>query len=606
MPAVAIRSTVLTSTNIKWVKPQPLWAFEDTDMSRPWLAQFKDDRFLPSFLDLMAGKVVGQTPADLHQTVPDKTDIDGKGTMQLKLYQPLHQRYYLVTGSLICRQFGMPDRTVVRKNGEKTSFVLRRTVKDAQGNPVEQGWVNDGPNKGWQPLKDEQKRLVLIRKDEQRLPLHPVKVGMINQAPTNIQRKVYYGYIPVDGREKYLMQRDDTAQAIQDAIDHPPAGGPISDPRIDQVRTQVFEPWRGLYVDSKGNKLDSQHTPGTDAQRLISLYLIVDLGDFLKNNLPSVLDAVTNDRTNLPDNQQHTNAHRQALLDELNKIFLDATSGQIKLAAAIKDLQDSSKLAQAEADSPTLTYNVYDAIREYAIADLPAGKFIDPYHGDHQDAPTIPPPTDGVYRVHVRATHQNGAETKVYYLADDGPFHKLVQDALDEEKTEKKSNNKQWLNVPPEVEDMIKNDPPDGDVYYLRLVYEYGDGCVVLSDLSEGFTFARPFDPDAPARHIRIELPSIKPKDLRKFKRGVGMQSSCELNKLTNLLSLDNVMNGNISAQTCTSVELAMICSFSIPIITLVAFIVMFIFLVLLNIIFWWLPFIRICFPVPKPSRVGA
>ena len=38
-------------------------------------------------------------------------------------------------------------------------------------------------------------------------------------------------------------------------------------------------------------------------------------------------------------------------------------------------------------------------------------------------------------------------------------------------------------------------------------------------------------------------------------------------------------------------------------IIFLVAFIVMFIFLILLNIIFWWLPFLKICFPIPvKPT----
>ena len=42
------------------------------------------------------------------------------------------------------------------------------------------------------------------------------------------------------------------------------------------------------------------------------------------------------------------------------------------------------------------------------------------------------------------------------------------------------------------------------------------------------------------------------------------------------------------------------ICSFSIPIITLCAFIVLNIFLQLLNLIFWWLPFLKICIPVPK------
>ena len=37
------------------------------------------------------------------------------------------------------------------------------------------------------------------------------------------------------------------------------------------------------------------------------------------------------------------------------------------------------------------------------------------------------------------------------------------------------------------------------------------------------------------------------------------------------------------------------------PIGTLLIPIVMFIFLILLNIVFWWLPFLKICFPVPIP-----
>jgi hypothetical protein len=39
------------------------------------------------------------------------------------------------------------------------------------------------------------------------------------------------------------------------------------------------------------------------------------------------------------------------------------------------------------------------------------------------------------------------------------------------------------------------------------------------------------------------------------------------------------------------------ICTMSIPIITICALMVLWIFLALLNIIFWWLPFVRICFP---------
>lgn len=45
--------------------------------------------------------------------------------------------------------------------------------------------------------------------------------------------------------------------------------------------------------------------------------------------------------------------------------------------------------------------------------------------------------------------------------------------------------------------------------------------------------------------------------------------------------------------------ESGWICGFNIPIITLCAFIVLNIFLTLLNIIFFWLPFIKICIPIP-------
>ncbi|MEL7371019.1 MAG: hypothetical protein AAFN74_19015 [Myxococcota bacterium] len=42
------------------------------------------------------------------------------------------------------------------------------------------------------------------------------------------------------------------------------------------------------------------------------------------------------------------------------------------------------------------------------------------------------------------------------------------------------------------------------------------------------------------------------------------------------------------------------LCALNLPIITLCAFIVLFIFLSLFNLFFWWLPFVRICLPIPK------
>ena len=46
-----------------------------------------------------------------------------------------------------------------------------------------------------------------------------------------------------------------------------------------------------------------------------------------------------------------------------------------------------------------------------------------------------------------------------------------------------------------------------------------------------------------------------------------------------------------------------LICSFSLPVITICALLVLMIFISLLNIVFWWLPFLRICFPIALKAK---
>jgi len=63
---------------------------------------------------------------------------------------------------------------------------------------------------------------------------------------------------------------------------------------------------------------------------------------------------------------------------------------------------------------------------------------------------------------------------------------------------------------------------------------------------------------------------------------------------VTSLLGLSN---GSIGGPGGFSIGL--ICSFSIPIITICAFILLFVILIALNIVFFWMPFFKICLPVP-------
>ena len=46
----------------------------------------------------------------------------------LKLYQPAHQRYYLVSASLVCQLPGLPDRAIDSAQQERATFVVRRLL----------------------------------------------------------------------------------------------------------------------------------------------------------------------------------------------------------------------------------------------------------------------------------------------------------------------------------------------------------------------------------------------------------------------------------------------------------------------------------------------
>ena len=151
----------------------------------------------------------------------------------------------------------------------------------------------------------------------------------------------------------------------------------------------------------------------------------------------------------------------------------------------------------------------------------------------------------------------------------------------------------------------------DGDApprFRVRCIYER-PACgplhpPLLSKPTETFVLAQFFDFDAPSRPIRIPLPiDTSIKDLRKFRKNVSFVISEQLkNQMNQVKSLKDVMDGNLAGPDSATAGFGLICSFSMPIITICALIVLMISISLLNIIFWWAPFFRICFPFPKKA----
>jgi hypothetical protein len=124
-----------------------------------------------------------------------------------------------------------------------------------------------------------------------------------------------------------------------------------------------------------------------------------------------------------------------------------------------------------------------------------------------------------------------------------------------------------------------------------------GDGCppcIVWSPPSPAFTI-KPWYESGDAPPIQIELPALTPERMRDLKPNVAFKVPPEIQQFIDKLNLQGPLDGEANKKA--GIKFGMICGFSIPLITICACIVLQIFLVLLHIVFFWLPFIRICIP---------
>jgi hypothetical protein len=128
-----------------------------------------------------------------------------------------------------------------------------------------------------------------------------------------------------------------------------------------------------------------------------------------------------------------------------------------------------------------------------------------------------------------------------------------------------------------------------------------GDGCppkIVWSAPGERFRIV-PWYEGGTVPPVRVKLPDPTDREaLKKAKPGVAFEVPESLKNMIDGTSLDALLNGDEPPQG-PGIGLGWICGFNIPFITICAFFVLNIFLQLLNFVFWWLAFIKICIPFP-------
>ena len=502
-------------------------------------------------------------------------------TRPLKLFQPAHQRFYLVTTCLVCRTLGLPDRTINAGAQERATFVIRLLQPHADADPV-----NPDPtdcdelalvNGAWQPVGSIPG---ILFAGEQQYPLSPVTYLEEDQR----NRRLLMGLVPVGDRERLLQAARPSA-----AGQAPPP--PLIDARQMMLKTQVIYPLSSMEglanqmfqlassLPVSGSNVAALAPPtpaqGPQAQFIddgnaqiqeTSWYILLDLARYLQTNLNPLWQQILSNGASAPSPD----------LADLWNMLAGASFGGVTMIKALQqafvigDSLDKGTVDKSNWPSGFVFYSVTPAAIQQ-----------------------VQPPLN-------RTTFENLIVAALPAVNPNPPLPaRTVAQA---------------------------NANPQGTVWFsMRCVLERPN-CgnltpPLVSEPTTAFQMAPYFDPDAPARPIRIGLPiDTTPAGLRKFDKNTAFVMSdtlCgQVGKLSGVSFGDLVLSvlpwpfhqdlpggGGSTACTPGGVPGGMVCSFSIPIITIVALILLIIFVKLLDIVFFWMPFFQICLPLPNFTK---
>jgi len=690
---------VLTTHDTKWVSPSPLWP-EITDTSsaaarkifrRPVILRFDNDNFMDELLSLMkyyperlvewqAQPETWREPMSKPETlsrlsvtkplsqfeqtqtrqleslsgspvvsaVSTGINIVQTAEKPLKLYQPAHQRFYLVTASLVCRSVGLPDRAVDLAKQQKVEFVVRRLFpKSSPDAPTpdicnidecdEYAHIIGENGSRWQKVQQGTvtSNKVLLD-EEERLPMFNLGYDEKEGA----RRRMLAGFIPVGKREAYMnadlsaipVDDSETDGEISDA-----SGSSLSTEKRDAIThlfsLQVAGPWKNLISQAinEANKaddwasnpppiveeFDGSPNPGPSEDSNISVtrekiqttswYILVDFVQFLEDYIPNVHSYIKNSAAPSGISQQEQDLY-DALADvsinrpDYNDIYISDAyhSYNDLLGSLVSALQYLIDNPAIETNLDLLDYP-YDRKNENTEADYSWPDFLFPLADPVHDAPLpdldITDPSDNEPDI---SHDQIDALTQLVGAAIPDDVSRAAPDVTP-------------IKTP-------TTDRRDG-WFVIRCVFETPNcgpfQLPIVSESSVPFKLASFFDPDAPGRPITIPMPlDISPSGLRKFNKNASFMISdmlCgKLKKMRKITLGDLVLSvlpwpfhkdlpdpGDTGPCSKGGTGFGMICSLSIPIVTLCAMILLIIMVTLFDIFFRWLPLLFFCFPVP-------
>lgn len=691
---------------IQWTAPSPLWetaishssaVVRRQELSRPSILRFATDTFMDDFLKMTEndpkrlnqyialpetwrgiapmpealnpapafaknfkrlGLISARKKAKLGGAVQttDKFTAYANSTANrpLKLYQPAHQRFYMISACLVCERPGLPDKIPNAGREEKVTYVLRRMFPKVDSAPTkplpppdstyeEYAYVITDQGARWKKVSNKES----LEKDEEQQALFSVNMT----EDDGRRRKIFAGMIPTGRREAYIA----AGKFSEKSPDDPTNPDKPIDSRVYTMRSQFRDPWKNLLQTASYAKKaalssvvpDEDESDINSAQKdiiktareqiqTISWLILLDFANYLKENLPNVWAAL-----NTPSLEAQLTAPELTLVNVLKNTVpaeaafstnlisgTNAASVSVSLKQALLDVKPADTQASSAIEKGLETViKSYD--RENGKTDDLYPKFLFPLADPGYDPDAAPKDRpnyllktflDGV---NVAITPSNFQKTKDN---ENLPDHLKIKDGEDHVNRIAQIIEEALPPMPP---DQPKQMPPIASQtpmdmregwFVIRCVYERPlCGTIdppVLSEPTRAFQIAGFFDPDAPARPIRIALPiDTTPAGLRKFDRNTAFMMSdmlCgQVNRMKGITFADLVFSvlpfpfhkslnvPDTGGCKDGGLSIGMMCSLSIPIITICALILLMIIVALLDFIFKWLPFLIFCFPLP-------
>ena len=528
------------------------------------LHRYLDPDFVNRFKQDMQRRQFGLTQFAHWQ----KDECHSRHGKQPVLRLPLHRAFHLVSCEVVCDRLGHP----ALDPGKITSagFVIRRL-----SGRREQAWMlEDGEAMGWQdaPVEfrdpDVHRRLcangVLSQRGEQPSfsgeevhPLHPLKTT----DDAGKTHTLLFGYVPLGG---FYYQRDANAAVDASSMQaaHNAAAESLPWPfGFRQPLNTTWKPEQGILIDQ-----GRPSKPMFELLRvLVNRYHLGESG--IENN--AALEKYCAglwfyDNTHLPAHlrgQAYSDSNHTQFVP--SRVKLDLFS-YLKNCFAHKD------------DNPLVRWLIQQEQAIDTAGDLDKLAKLDklPASSGKGDLP---------YSLFILASDAQEIRTLLGQRLRDQTL-RLVQE------------------IP-----LPKFSQAADDLYqivpFVRFRNEEDREQILWADTgarSIVFRVAAPFDPEA-SRPSLIQMPSLS--DLKRgLAKGAIMITPADTFNLINRLKLNKGVGPDTVPEGKPGPGLGVqwICSFSLPVITLVAMILLMIMISLLNIVFFWMPWVRICLPFPK------